>query len=89
MAKVGSVGCVSFLVEGISACDLVVVAGSFFFLVGRSASGCVFWGVCDLIMILGNLSANGWCCFPVLLVVCHRLSSTVACWLLHGDGSWY
>ena len=29
------------------------------FLVGRIASGGVFWGVCDLIMILGSLSANG------------------------------
>ena len=29
------------------------------FLVDRSASGGVFWGVCDLIMILGSLSANG------------------------------
>ena len=30
------------------------------FLLVRSASGGVFWGVCDLIMILGSLSANGW-----------------------------
>ena len=49
------------------------------FLVGRIASGGVFWGVCDLIMILGSLSANGWGCVPVLLVVRHRVSSTVAC----------
>ena len=49
------------------------------FLVGRSTSGGVFWGVCGLIMILGNLSANGWGCAPVLLVVSHRVSSTVAC----------
>ena len=41
------------------------------FLVGRTVSGGVFWGVCDLIMILGSLSANGWDCVPVLLVVCH------------------
>ena len=53
-----------------------------FFLVGRSTSGCVFWGVSDLIMILGSLSANGWGCVPVLLVVWHRVSSTVACWSL-------
>ena len=39
------------------------------FLLGRSTSGSVFWGVCDLIMILGNISANGWGCVPVLLVV--------------------
>ena len=57
------------------------------FLVGRSASGCVFLGVCDLIMIVGSLSANGWGCIPVLLVVWHRVSSTVACWSLSGPGS--
>ena len=39
------------------------------FLVGRTASGGVFCGVCDLIMILGSLSANVWGCGPVLLVV--------------------
>ena len=39
------------------------------FLVGRSVSSGVFWGVCDLFMILGSLSANGWGCVPVLLVV--------------------
>ena len=37
------------------------------FLVGRTISGGVFWGVCDLIIILG--SANGWGCVPVLLAV--------------------
>ena len=57
------------------------------FLVRRSASGGVFWGVCDLIMILGSLSAYGWGYVPVLLVVWHRVSSTVACWLLSGAGS--
>ena len=57
------------------------------FLVCRSVSGRVFWGVCDLIMILGSLSANGWGCVPVLLVVWHRMSTTVACWSLSGAGS--
>ena len=57
------------------------------FLVGRTVSGGVFWGVCDLIMILGSLSANGWGCVPVLLVVWHRVSSTVACSSLSGAGS--
>ena len=57
------------------------------FLVGRSTSGGVFWGECDLIMIVGSLSANGWGCVHVLLVVWHRVSSTVACWLLSGAGS--
>ena len=86
MGKVGSVGCVGFLVEGTGACvwwmrlDLV-------FLVGRTASSGVFWGVCDLIMILGSLSANGWVCVSVLLAVLHGVSSTVACWWLSGAGS--
>ena len=57
-----------------------------FFLVCRTMSGGVFWGVCDLIMILGSLSATGWGCVPVLLIVWHRVSSTVACWLLSGAG---
>ena len=58
------------------------------FLVGMSMSGRVFWGFCDLIMILGSLSANGWGCVPVLLVVWHSVSSTVACWSLIGAGCW-
>ena len=53
----------------------------------RTASGGVFWDVCDLIMILGSLCANGCGCVPVLLVVWHRVSSTVACWSLGGAGS--
>ena len=57
------------------------------FLVGRSVSGGVFCVVCDLIMILGSLSANGCGCVPVLLVVWHRVSSTVACWSLREAGS--
>ena len=47
----------------------------------------VFWGVCDLIMILSSLSVNGWCFVPILLVVWHRVSSTVACWSLSGAES--
>ena len=57
------------------------------FLVGRSTSSGVFWGVCDL-TILGSLSANGWRCVPVSLVVWLRVSSTVACWSLSGAGFW-
>ena len=78
MAKVGSMGCVSFLVEGTSACVLV-----------NKAESCLSGGqyhvwlcvlVClYLIMILGSLSANVSGCVPVLLVVWHRVSSTVAC----------
>ena len=56
------------------------------FLVGRTASGGVFWGVCDLIMILSSHSVYGWVCVPLLLVVWHRVSSTVACWSLSGVG---
>ena len=57
------------------------------FLVGRTTSIGVFWGVCDLIMTLGSLSGNVWGCVPVLLVVWPRVSSTVACWSLSGAGS--
>ena len=86
MAKVGSVGCVGFLVEGTGACVLMDEADSCL----SGGQDCVRWcfgGVCDLIMILGSLSANGWGCVPVLPVVWHRVSSTVACWLLNGAGS--
>ena len=57
------------------------------FVVNRTASSGVFCGVCDLIMILGSLSANVWGCVLVLLVVWHRVSSSVACWSLSGTGS--
>ena len=57
------------------------------FLGGTSMSGGVFWGFCGLIMILGSLSANGWGCAPVLIVVWHRVSSTVGCWSLSEAGS--
>ena len=57
------------------------------FLVGRTMSGVVFWGVCELIMILGSLSANGWGCVPVLLVAWHGVSSTGTCWSLSAAGS--
>ena len=59
------------------------------FLVGRTTSGGVFWGVCELNMILGSLSANEWGCVPVLLVDWHGVSSTGACWPLGGAGSWH
>ena len=57
------------------------------FLVGHTASSGVFWGACDLIMILGSLSVNGCGCAPVLLIVWYRMSSTIACWSLSGAGS--
>ena len=59
------------------------------FLVYRAASGAVFCGVCKLSMILGSLSANGWGCVPVLLVVWCRVSSTGLCWPLGGAGSYH
>ena len=86
MGKVGSVGHVVFEVDGLvpvfwwMRLDLV-------FLVGRTASGAVFWAVCELIVILGSLSANGCVCVPVLLVFWHGVSSTGACFSLHGAGS--
>ena len=49
------------------------------FFVGRTESGGVIWGVCELIMVLVRLSANGWSCVPILLVVWHGVSSTGAC----------
>ena len=58
-----------------------------FFLVGRTASSSVFWVVCELSMILGRLSANGWGCVSVLLAVWHVVSSSGVCWLLSGTGS--
>ena len=54
---------------------------------GRTTSSGVFWSVCELSMILGSLSANGWGCVPALLVVWHGVSSTGACWPLGGAGS--
>ena len=58
-----------------------------FFLVGRTASGGVFWGVWELIMTLGFFSANGWGCVPVLVVAWHRVSITVAYCSLSVTGS--
>ena len=48
------------------------------FLVVRAASGGVFWGVCELSMMLGSLSANGWGCVPVLLFGMGRLALELA-----------
>ena len=57
------------------------------FLGGRAMSGGVLWGVCELSMILGSLSANRWGCVPVLLVVWHGASSNGACCPFGGAGS--
>ena len=72
--------------EGIGACVLVGGAGSCLS-GGQGFSSGAFWGVCELSMILGSLSVNGWVCVPVLLVVWHGASSTGACWPLGGAGS--
>ena len=74
--------------EGTSTCVLEDEAGSCLSCL-QTVSGGVFWGVCDLIINLGSLSANGWGCVPVLLVVWPTVSSTVACWSLSGTGSWH
>ena len=61
---------------------------SLFPLMGRAASGGVFWGVCELSMTLGSLCSDAWDCVPVLLVVWHEASSTGACRQLGGARSW-
>ena len=61
---------------------------SLFPLMGSASSGGVFWGVCELSTTLGSLSADGWCCVPVLLVVWHEVSGTEACRQLGGNRSW-
>ena len=78
VGNVCSVVCVGFLVEGTGACVLWMRL-NLVFLVGRTVSSGVFWGVCELIMILCSLSSSGWGCVPVLLVVWHRVSNTVIC----------
>ena len=88
VSKFCSVDCVGFLVEGTGECVLWMRLDPVF-LVGQNMSGGVFWGVCELVMILGILSANAWFCVPVLLVVCHRVFSTGACWSLSGAGSFH
>ena len=50
---------VQWLVEQTGVSVPVGDAGSCL-LVGRAASGGVSWGVCELSMILGSLSANAW-----------------------------
>ena len=77
VAKVGSVGCVGFLVEGTGVCVLVEEVGSCL----SGGQDYILWCVCsacDLLVILCSLSVNGWGCVPGLLVVWHRVSSTVA-----------
>ena len=86
MGEVDSVAFVGFLVEG-SGALFWWVGLDLIFLVGRATSGGLFWGVCELSMILGSISANGWGCVPFFLVVWHGSSSTGVSWSLSGAGS--
>ena len=65
-----------FLVGVAGACTLV--GGALFPLMDKTMSGDVFWGVCELILTLGSLSADGWHCVPVLLLVWCDVCSTKA-----------
>ena len=76
MGKVGSVDCVGFLVGGTGACVLLDEAGSFL----SGGEDRVWWCVLGCLLTyydFRHLSANGWGCVPVLLVVWHRVSSTL------------
>ena len=54
---------------------------SLVFPVGRAVFGGVFWGVCELRMVLGSLFANGWGCVGLLV------EGTGACVLVDETGS--
>ena len=45
----------------------------------QAVSRGVLWGVCELSITVGSLSADGWSCVPVLLVVPLEVSCTGAC----------
>ena len=63
---------------------------SLFLLMSRALSGGMFWGVCELSMILGSLCVVGGFVFLfcLLSVVCCEASSPGRCWQLGGTGSW-
>ena len=87
VGEVGPGSCVGFLVRGTSACFLVGGAGSF----PSNWQGFIRWCVLGCLwayMTLGSLSADGWVCVPVLLVVWCGAFSTGACRLLGGARSW-
>ena len=87
VGEVGQGACVGFLVGGTGAYVLVGRAGSSPSGGQCHIRGCVL-GVCELSTTLGSLSADGWGCVPVLLVVWPETSSTGTCRLLGGAGSW-
>ena len=53
--------------EGTGACFLEDGAGSFLSGGQNRVWWCFWGGICELSMILGSLSANGWVCVPVFL----------------------
>ena len=64
-------------------CACVLLGGLYLvLLVVRTTSSDVFWSFFELSMTLGSLSANGYGCVPVLLVVWHGAFITGAFWPL-------
>ena len=57
-------------------------------LMSRAMSVGVFWGVCELSMILRSLCADGWVCVLVLFVVWCEASGTGSCCQVGGARSW-
>ena len=79
--------CAGFLWEGQMPVLLWVELG-LVPLMGRAVSRSVFQGCCELSMTLGNLSADGWGCVPVLLAVwLEAFQEPGTCRLLGGAGS--
>ena len=68
MGEVGPGACAGFLVGGTCACTLAGGAESCPSHGQGHIKGCV-WGVCGLSMTLNSLSADGWGCVSVLLVI--------------------
>lgn len=61
---------------------------SVFSQMGRTMSGGVFWGVCELSSVSSSLSADGCGCVTVLLVVRSKAFSAGAYEQLSGTESW-
>ena len=54
---------------------------------GSTVSSSVFWGIYELGMFQGSLSANGQVCVPTLLNIWHETSGIRACRPLSGAWS--
>lgn len=67
MRLLGPKACLGFLEGGTGACILLCDA-EYFPLIGRARSGGVFC-FCEPNMTLGSMSANGWGCISMFLVV--------------------